>query len=384
MRLRPLASATLAAALGLSTSFAWSGDFNSAYTVQGLVSDGASPAAHVDASLKNSWGLAFNPNGVFWVADNHTNKSTLYDGNGVKTPLSPTVPEVLLPPGTRGDASPTGIVFNSTTSFALTQGGTSAPTAFLFAGENGTIMGWAPSVDLGNAFVLYDDKTGGAIYKGIALARNGQADFLYATDFHNAKVDVFDKSFNHVAVAGKFHDPSIPRGFAPFGIAAIQGTLYVTFAKQNADRGDDVAGAGLGFVDIFDTDGNLIRQVVARGPLNAPWGIAMAPANFGAFSNRLLVGNFGDGTVAAFDAATGQFLGHLRGNNGQALKIDGLWSLVFGNGLQHQGTNTLFFTSGPGDEQHGLYGRIDPTTRSGVPYPPGRPVPLTEEDAAGN
>ena len=359
MRLRPLASTALAVAFGCATALAWSADVNSAYTVQGLVSDGASHAAHVDASLKNSWGIAFNPNGVFWVADNHTNKSTLYDGNGVKTPLSPAVPEVQLPPGTRGDANPTGIVFNSTTSFALTQGGTSAPTAFLFVGENGTIMAWAPSVDLGNAFVVYDDKSGGAIYKGVALARNGQSDFLYATDFHNAKVDVFDKSFNRVEVSGKFQDPYVPRGFAPFGIAAIQGNLYVTFARQDAARSDDVAGPGLGFVDIFDAEGNLIRRVATHGSLNAPWGVALAPANFGAFSSRLLVGNFGDGTIAAFDTATSEFVGYLRGTNGEALKIDNLWGLSFGNGLQNLNINTLFFTAGPGDEQHGLYGRID-------------------------
>src|SRR5882762_4149829 len=197
------AGAALAVSLILAAGPAWSGEVDFNYTVRGLVSDGASPAAHIDASLKNSWGIAFNPNGVFWVADNHTNKSTLYDGNGIKTPLSPAVPEVQLPAGTRGDANPTGIVFNSSTDFTLSENGTSAPTGFIFAGENGTIMAWAPSVDLGNAFVVYDDKSGGAIYKGLALARNGQANFLYATDFHNAKVDVFDKNFKRIQPPGK-------------------------------------------------------------------------------------------------------------------------------------------------------------------------------------
>lgn len=361
MTLKPVGQTSIAVTLILLSAAAWSDDRrddDSFYSVHPLVSDGALPADHVDASLKNSWGIAFNPNGAVWVADNQTHKATLYDGTGTKVSLGP-FPEVDLPAGTNGAAAPTGIVFNATTDFNITESGTTAPAAFIFAGENGTLMGWSPAINLGNAFVAYDDKLGGAIYKGLALAENGQANFLYATDFHNAKIDVFNKSFIRVKLTGAFHDPNIPPGYAPFGIRNIQGDLYVTFAKQDADRGDDVAGPGFGFVDVFDANGKLIRRVATRGDLNAPWGIALAPADFGTFSNRLLISNFGGGTIDAFDPATGAFLGQLRGPNGQVLKLDGPWGLSFGNGLMDQPTNSLFFTSGPGKEQHGLYGLID-------------------------
>jgi uncharacterized protein (TIGR03118 family) len=369
MKLRPIGESVLATALVLLAGAAWSDNApgDGVYSVHPLVSDGAQPADHVDASLRNSWGMVFNPNGAVWVADNKTNTSTLYDGTGTKVSLG-TFPEVHLPPGSNGAAAPTGIVFNSSTDFAISpggmagQGGAPAASVFIFAGENGTIMGWSPTLSLGNAFLAYDDKTGGAIYKGLALGQNGQGNFLYATDFHNGKIDVFDRTFARVVLPGTFKDTDIPLGYAPFGIRNIQGNLYVTFAKQDANRQDDVPGVGFGFVDVFDSNGFLIRRVATRGSLNAPWGLALAPANFGQFSNRLLVGNFGDGTIDAFDPATGTFLGQLRATNGEVLKIEDLWCLSFGNGLLEQPTNSLFFTSGPGGEQHGLYGRIDAVT----------------------
>jgi uncharacterized protein (TIGR03118 family) len=364
MRLRTVEQSALAAALVLLAGTARSGDAMPFYSTHPLVSDGASPADHVDASLRNAWGIAFNPNGAVWVADNKTNTSTLYDGTGTKVSLG-AFPEVHLPPATNGDAAPTGIVFNASADFVINQGGASGAAALIFAGENGTLMGWSPAVNLGNAFVAYDDKTGGAIYKGLALAQNGQGNFLYATDFHNGKIDVFDKTFTRVTLTGTFRDANIPQGYAPFGIRNIQGDLYVTFAKQDSNRVDDVPGAGFGFVDVFDANGGLIRRVADRGSLNAPWGIALAPSDFGRFSNRLLISNFGDGTIDAFDPATGDFLGQLRATNGQVLKIDGLWGLSFGNGLLGQPINSLFFTSGPGHEQHGLYGRIDAAASDG-------------------
>jgi uncharacterized protein (TIGR03118 family) len=364
MKLRPIGQSALATALVLVAGTAWSGDAMPFYSTHPLVSDGANPADHVDASLRNAWGIVFNPNGVVWVADNKTNTSTLYDGTGTKVSLGP-FPEVHLPSATNGDAAPTGIVFNASADFVISQGGASGAAAFMFAGENGTIMGWSPAVNLGNAFVAYDDKSGGAIYKGLALAQNGQGNFLYATDFHNGKIDVFDKTFTRVTLKGTFRDANIPQGYAPFGIRNIDGNLYVTFAKQDSNRQDDAPGVGFGFVDVFDANGSLIRRVATRGSLNAPWGIALAPADFGRFSNRLLVSNFGDGTIDAFDPATGNFLGQLRATNGQVLKIDGLWGLSFGNGLAGQPTNSLFFTSGPGHEQHGLYGRIDAAVSDG-------------------
>jgi uncharacterized protein (TIGR03118 family) len=364
--LRPIGQSALATAFILLAGAAWSdndhGDAARSYSVHPLVSDGALPADHMDASLRNPWGIVFNPNGAVWIANNKTNTSTLYDGTGAKVSLG-SFPEVHLPPGSNGDAAPTGIVFNSSSDFPISQPGVqaAAPAAsvFIFAGENGTIMGWSPAVSLGNAFVAYDDKTGGAIYKGLALAQNGQGNFLYATDFHNGKIDVFDKTFARVTLTGSFKDGDLPQGYAPFGIRNIQGNLYVTFAKQDGNRQDDVPGAGFGFVDVFDANGSLIRRIATRGSLNAPWGIALAPADFGQFSNRLLVGNFGDGTIDAFDPATGAFLGQLHATNGQVLKLDNLWGLNFGNGVLGQQTNSLFFTSGPGAEQHGLYGRID-------------------------
>lgn len=371
----PIGQCALAITLFSFTANAWSADDSDDsshradskpfYTTHALVSDGATQADHVDASLRNAWGVAFNPTGVVWIANNKTNRSTLYDGTGTKVPLG-TFPGVQLPSGSRGVAAPTGITFNASQDFAIPQGaGSPAAALFIFAGENGTLMGWAPSVNLGKAFVTYEDENG-AIYKGLALAQNGQGNFLYATDFHNGKIDVFDKTFKRVlSFSGKFVDSDIPQGYAPFGIRNILGDLYVTFAKQDANREDDVAGAGFGFVDVFDANGNLIRRIGTRGGLNAPWGVALAPADFGRFSNRLLVGNFGDGTINSYDSATGAFLGQLRSTDGHVLKIDGLWGLSFGNGLAGQPTNSLFFTSGPGGEQHGVYGRIDAAPSDG-------------------
>jgi uncharacterized protein (TIGR03118 family) len=352
----------LTTALILAAFDAWGGndhdDSKETYAVHGLVSDGMVPADHVDPSLRNSWGIAFNPNGAVWVADNQTNTATLYDGMGNKVPLGP-FPEVHLPSATNGAASPTGIVFNPSSDFTITENGVTMSAVFMFAGENGTIMAWAPGIDLGNAFGVFDDKSGGAIYKGLAFGRNGLQNLLFATDFHNSRIDVFDKTFTRLKLPGTFTDPGIPHDYAPFGINNIQGNLYVTYARQDAKRADDVPGAGFGFVDVFDTNGNLIRRVATRGALNAPWGTAMAPADFGKFSNRLLVSNFGDGTINAYDPATGAFLGQLHTSDAQVLKIANVWGLSFGNGVLNQPTNSLFFTSGPGREQHGLYGRID-------------------------
>jgi uncharacterized protein (TIGR03118 family) len=332
----------------------------SSFTATALVSDGAVPAAHTDPNLKNSWGIAFNPQGFVWVADNGTNLATLYDGNGVPQSLVVTIPA-----GQNGSASPTGIVFNGTQSFTVTENGKSGVAAFIFAGEGGTITAWAPAVATTNAFVVYDDGTGGAVYKGLALAAMNGNNFLYATDFHNNKIDVFNTGFTKVAMPGAFTDPAIPAGFAPFGIAAIGANLYVTYAMQDAAKHDDVAGAGFGMVDVYDTSGNLKQHFVTGGPLNAPWGIAQAPSNFGSMSGAILVGNFGDGKINAFNASSGQSMGPLNGSNGSPLVEPDLWGIAFGNGLSNQPTNTLFFAAGPNDEADGLYGRIDLNATSG-------------------
>jgi uncharacterized protein (TIGR03118 family) len=330
------------------------------YAASILVSDVVSAnnpynAPHVDARLINAWGIAFNPQGVVWVANNATSTSTLYDGTGVPQSLV-----VSIPAGIAGPASPTGIVFNASTAFPVTQGGMTGSSVFIFAGEAGTISGWSPTVNPTNAVTAFDGAGAGKVYKGLAHASLGGADFLYAADFHNGVVDVFDANFSKLSTPGAFADPSLPAGYAPFGIQAIGNLIYVSFAKQDAQAHDEVDGAGLGAVDAFDLSGVLVKRLVpAGGALDAPWGMAKAPANFGPFSGALLVANFGNGKINAFDPATGALLGTLSTSGGAAIAIDGLWGIAFGNGINSQPTNTLFFSAGPAGETHGVYGRID-------------------------
>ncbi|SAK74441.1 hypothetical protein AWB77_03327 [Caballeronia fortuita] len=320
-----------------------------------VVSDGAVSAPHTDTNLKNGWGVAFNPNGFVWVANNGTQTATLYDGNGVVQSLV-----VSIPATATGPANPTGIVFNKGPDLTLARNGKSGVAAFVFAGEGGSISAWAPAVDMTHAFTVVDSSASGAIYKGLAIAATSTgAHRLYATDFHDSRVDVFDGTFTKIAVPGGFRDAQIPAGFAPFGIQAIGSKIYVTYAKQDGDAEDDVPGAGQGFVDVFDIDGNLMQRLAANGPLNAPWGIAQAPGNFGTFSNDILVGNFGDGTINAFDPSSGAFVGQLMNADGTPLVQRGLWGIAFGNNLNAQPSNTLFFAAGPNDEADGVYGRID-------------------------
>jgi uncharacterized protein (TIGR03118 family) len=263
-------------------------------------------------------------------------------------------------PGGVGQGSPTGIVFNGDPSaFKVSKGGAQATATFLFATEEGLIAGWAAAVDPTKALVAVDNSAAGAIYKGLASAADGNRRLLYATDFHNGKIDVFDTAFGPAGLpASAFVDPQIPAGFAPFGIQTINGDVYVTYAMQDANKEDDVPGKHLGYVNVFDASGKLIRRLVSGQQLNAPWGMALAPQGFGKFGGRLLIGNFGDGRVDAFDAANGEFKGVLRRLDGRALRVDGLWGLSFGNGLKGQSADALFFTAGPGGEAHGLYGRI--------------------------
>lgn len=330
------------------------------YQQHNLVSDGFVAADHTDANLVNAWGVAFNPFGPVWVADNGTGQSTLYDGDGNIVPLV-----VQIPTPTASSGGPaTGIVFNastSTTSFVVSSGTASGPSKFLFATEDGVIAGWAPSVDSTHAFIGVDNSTTtGAVYKGIALSAGGGGQLLYASDFHNARVDVFNSTFAPVTLApGAFTDPKLPSGYAPFGIQAIGGNVFVTYAMQVAGSNDEAHGQGLGVVDVYDPNGVFLDRVATHGNLNAPWGIVMTPAGFGQFSNSLLVGNFGDGTINAYDPKNYTPLGQLRGADHRPIQIEGLWGLAFGNGFVDQPVNTLFFAAGPGDEAHGLYGRID-------------------------
>jgi uncharacterized protein (TIGR03118 family) len=260
---------------------------------------------------------------------------------------------VATPPG------PTGIVFSGGSDFVVTRGAVSGPSRFIFAGEGGTLAGWSPTVNRTAAVKVYDGSAAGKSYKALALAAQGGANFLYAADFHNGAVDMFDRTFTPFSTAGRFRDAALPAGYAPFGIQAIGDRIYVAYAKQDAQAHDAVNGAGLGVIDVYDTAGALLRRLVTGGPLDAPWGMAMAPAGFGSFGNALLVGNFGDGRINAFDPATGNHLGTLGKSDGTPIVIDGLWGIAFGNGVNAQPSTTLFFASGPADETHGLYGRID-------------------------
>ena len=318
-----------------------------------LVSDGTPAAAHTDANLVNAWGIAFNPTGFVWVADNGTNTSTLYDGNGVPQTLV-----VAIPAGSGGDASPTGIVFNSTPDFKVTQNGVTAASPFIFAGEGGTISGWSPTVNRTNAVTVVDGGANGPLYKGLAISRYAGANYLYAADFRNNAVDVYNASFAKVTLPGSFRDPGLPAGYAPFGIQAIGDRIYVAYASRRR-AGRMKCRGGAGPIDVFDTSGVFVKRLATGGVLNAPWGMAMAPANFGTFSDDLLVANFGDGKINAYNPSTGKMDGTLSGTDGTPIVIDGLWGIAFGNGVNSQPINTLFFTAGPADEAHGLYGRID-------------------------
>ncbi|MDB5906029.1 MAG: hypothetical protein JWP34_143 [Massilia sp.] len=324
------------------------------YMATNLVSDGTITAAHTDANLVNAWGIAFNPTGFVWVADHGTNKSTLYDGNGVPQSLV-----VSIPAGTGGSAGPTGIVYNGTQDFKVTQNGVTGASPFIFVGQGGTVSGWSPTVNGTAAITVSDGGANGPLYKGLAISSYAGANYLYAADFRNNAIDVYNGSFTKVTLPGSFHDPALPTGYAPFGIQSIGNLVYVAYAKQATSGPGDIPGAGLGIIDVFDSSGAFIKQLAMGGVLNAPWGMTMAPANFGPFSGDLLVANFGDGKINAFNPSTGKMDGTLSRSDGTPIVIDGLWGLAFGNGVNSQPNNTLFFTAGPSGGTHGLYGRID-------------------------
>jgi uncharacterized protein (TIGR03118 family) len=333
------------------------------YTNKRLVSNGAFPANFTDPHLKNAWGVAFNPQGFVWVADADGNVSTLYDGTGQPSP-QPTPLVVAVPGPDDSPGNPTGIVFSGGADFVVTKGGVSGPARFIFATEQGNLAGWAPNVDATHAVFVPKDPTDTqeASYKGLALSGNGATHLLYAANFLQARVDVFDGAFKRVSVPGGFRDPRLPATYAPFGIQAINGDIYVAYAKQEKGGDEEVHGQGLGFVDVFDPDGRLLRRVASRGALNAPWGLALAPTSFGKFGGALLVGNFGDGTINAYGPLTGRWLGSLRDRDGKRIRIDGLWGIQFGNGILSQKTNQLYYASGPNDEEDGVYGVITAVT----------------------
>jgi uncharacterized protein (TIGR03118 family) len=342
----------------------------SGFSVTKLVADSAGVGAITsDTNLVNPWGIAIAPGKPAWVANNHSATATFYDGNGQPQPTAS--PLVLQLPAGAGSVAfaPTGVVANvSSVDFVLTSGPRTGVARLMFAGEAGMIAGWSPTVNT-NPLIVYTDG-GGAVYKGLALANNGQGNFVYATDFHNNKVDVLDASFTRqvpTAAMFAFHDPALPAGYAPFGIQALATgaagavQLYVTYAQQlGPDNRLNGTGAGLGLVNVFDTNGNLVKHLIPVGAqLNAPWGLALAPADFGSLSKLLLVGNFGDGRINAFDPSSGRFMGAMLDGAGTVIAEPGLWGIVFGNNAANQPHNTLFFAAGVNNQADGIYGRID-------------------------
>jgi len=321
-----------------------------AYNVYPLISDGSAVSAPLaDSSLVNGWGLSASATSPWWTSNNKTNTSTLYTGVGAKNALTVNVP-----------GGPTGTVANSNTAaFVVSQGSASSSARFLFDTQAGTILGWSPTVNGTSAVVAVDNSAKGAVYDGLALLN----DRLYAADFHNARIDSFDASFKPLSLG--FSDPKIPKGWAPFNIQALNGNLFVTYAQQDKSGKVNMAGGGLGYVDEFTPDGTLVGRVASKGnaraPLNAPWGLALAPANFGAYSGDLLVGNFGNGRISAYQQrADGKWVykGQLRVANGTPITIDGLWAIGFGNGASAGPTNNLYFLAGPTGQSHGLFGFI--------------------------
>ena len=362
-RLRLLASviAPLMLLLLALPAAAFAQPLQGSYRQTNLVSDLVGAAQFTDPNLVNPWGLVHGPATPWWVSDNGTGVSTLYNGQGVKVPLTVTIPPPAgSPAGTT--SAPTGVIFNGNGGFNVSENGTSFSSLFIFDTEDGTISGWNLNFADRSHAVLAVDRSNvgkGAVYKGLAIGSNSSGTFIFATNFRFGTVEMFDTNFNLVR---SFTDHLLPQSYAPFGIQNIGGNLYVTFAKQDSAKHDDVAGAGHGFVDVFDTNGNLIRRLIARGSLNSPWGLAPAPADFGQFSNDLLVGNFGDGHINVFDPNTGAALGSLEIGGVIPIQIDGLWSLQFGNGANGGATNgasnELFFTAGIDGEAHGLFGDI--------------------------
>jgi uncharacterized protein (TIGR03118 family) len=315
------------------------------------VSDQPGKAKIMDGSLVNAWGLALSPTSPLWSANNGSGTATLYAGGlggaaVTKAGLTVTVP-----------GGPTGQVFNSSTDFVVSGTTGSGAARFIFSTESGDILGWNPTA---NATVaIRGTHVDGAIFKSLAIANTTFGSFLLAADFHNARIDVFDGQFRQIPLPPEFffHDPKLPRGYAPFDVAVNGDKVYVTYAKQDADAADELHGNGLGFVDVYTNFGVTVQRIASRGPLNAPWGLAFAPASWGSLAGDLLVGNFGDGRINAYDGD--HFDGQLRGTDGRPITIDGLWALLPGT-ASTGGVDTVWFSAGPNDESDGLVGQLVP------------------------
>jgi uncharacterized protein (TIGR03118 family) len=329
------------------------------YKQTNLNADQAGVATLTDPNLVNPWGMSRSSGSPWWVSDNGTGLTTLYDGTGAAKSLVVTIPTGNADLSATG--TPTGTAFNSASpGFALATG---EPAAFLFVTEDGTISGWNPGVSATSAVIKVNTKSE-SVFKGMTLASmesdGAVAWFMYVADFRKGRVAVYDSSFHHVEMDDAFRDDSIPDGFAPFNIMNIGGDLYVTFAKQDAAKHDEVDGAGLGYVDVFSPSGNLLRRFDHGAWLNGPWGMAMASGDFGIYSHDLLVGQFGSGNVAVYDPQTGRFKGLLEDATSNPIAIQGLWELSFGSGGTSGLATTLYFSAGSDGETHGLLGSITP------------------------
>lgn len=322
-----------------------------------LVADVGGLAQHTDPGLRNPWGIAFEPGQPFWIANNNRGNAKVFDPTGAPTiPLAIGIP---IPSGSTPPSRPTGIAFNPIAEDFLVRG---TPAQFLFTTEDGTISTWA-SINGDNptfALLARDDSASMAVYKGLAiLTPQCCREYLALADFHGGFVATYDIGFNLLATLGSFKDSNLPAGYAPFNIQQIGTQVFVTYALQDESAANPVLAPGNGIVNIFDQEGNFVRRFASNGPLNAPWGIVQASANFGSFSNDILIGNFGDGVINALDPTTGDFLGQLKDPAGNTINNPGLWALVFRtDGVGNP--NTLFFTAGSSGGGHGLFGSISP------------------------
>jgi len=362
MQRRRLLSVAVTLATGviisLPTVSASAGIARGSFRETDLVSDIPGMALHHDPHLVNPWVISALGTSPMWISDNNAGVTTLYNGAGEAIQFPPSQGDdqfvVKIPrPDESDGGTPTGTVSNGTADFSGDR--------FIFATEDGTIAGWNPFVNFKRARIEVDRSAvgEGAVYKGLAIGNNGAGNHLYASNFRFGTIEVFDAGYNLVTLSGSFADPGIPAGFAPFNLQNLGGVLYVTYALQKPDKHDDQAGPGNGFVDAYDLNGTLLRRIASGGTLNSPWGLAIAPGTFGNFANNLLVGNFGDGRINAFNLSNGRLRGQLKSETSAPIQIDGLWGLKFGGGGTNGGDpNTLFFTAGIQDEQHGLFGSI--------------------------
>lgn len=337
--------------------------FSAGYVVTNLVSDGAVKANFTDKNLVNPWGIVFTDFGMR-VADNGMGVSTAYNGSGKANGSVVTIPH-----SATGDSpsNPDGVVRNTTSSFVYHNGANSGPASYIFVNEDGDISAWNKDVST-NAKTVEDSSDEGALYKGVTIARAGGHNYLYAADFGNRRINVYNSSFEDANLPGGFHDPHLPAGYSPFNISEINGQLLVTYAKKEAGEDDETDGPGLGVVDVFNNDGEFVRRLATGGTLNAPWGMAIAPDSFGTFGGDLLVGNFGDGTINAFNYATGKFLGQLKGTSGHTIHVNGLWGIGFGTGAGGVRTDRLYVAAGTNDEADGLIAEVkfSPSTTSAL------------------